>query len=97
MEKFGAFHTSDVGYWLSNFTKNTYPRNWTDTDKKLGEQMTAYLVNFAKTGDPNGENLPEWKSVNQTEWISYLDIGDEIKFVQMNPEKAAFWQTLENC
>ncbi len=93
MEKFGAFHTSDVGYWLSNFTKNTYPRNWTDTDKKLGEQMTAYLVNFAKTGDPNGENLPEWKSVNQTEWISYLDIGDEIKFVQMNPEKAAFWQT----
>ena len=90
VEKFGAFHTSDVGYWLNNFTK-LYPRNWTDTDKKLGDEMSSYIVNFAKTGNPNGENLPEWKDVSATAGISYLDIDDEIKFVEMNPDKADFW------
>ena len=24
--------------------------------------MAAYLVNFVKTGDPNGSNLTEWKA-----------------------------------
>ena len=91
MEKFGAFHTGDVGYWLNNFTK-LYPRTWTDTDKKFGDEMSSYLVNFAKTGNPNGENLPEWKDVSATENISYLDIADEIKFVEMNPDKANFWK-----
>ena len=90
MEKFGAFHTGDVGYWLSNFTK-LYPRIWTDTDKKLGDEMSSYLANFAKTGNPNGENLPEWQEVGSTKNISYLDIGDEIKFVEMNPDKSDFW------
>lgn len=90
MEQYGAFHTADVGYWLNNFTK-IYPRNWTDTDKKLGDEMSSYIVNFAKTGNPNGDNLPEWKDADGTENISYLDIGDEIKFVEMNPDKASFW------
>ena len=26
----------------------------------LGETMSAYLVNFVKRGDPNGEGLPQW-------------------------------------
>ena len=53
--------------------------------------MSSYIVNFAKTGNPNGENLPEWKDVSATAGISYLDIDDEIKFVEMNPDKADFW------
>jgi len=90
MEKFGAFHTSDVNYWLNHYSK-IYPRDWQDLDKKIGDTMSNYLVNFAKTGNPNGDGLPEWNEVGSTKNISYLDIGDEIKFVEMNPDKSTYW------
>ena len=90
MEKFGAFHTSDVNYWLNHYTK-IYPRDFTDTDKKIGDTMSSYLVNFAKTGNPNGDGLPEWGEVGSTKNISYLNIGDEIKFLEMNPDKSTYW------
>ena len=37
-EKFGAFHTSDVNYWLNHFTK-IYPRNFTAIDYELGDAI----------------------------------------------------------
>jgi para-nitrobenzyl esterase len=32
----------------------------TPADKKLAEIMNTYWTNFAKTGNPNGEGLPQW-------------------------------------
>jgi len=31
-----------------------------ERDRALAEQISSYWVNFAKTGDPNGKNLPVW-------------------------------------
>jgi para-nitrobenzyl esterase len=33
---------------------------WTPEDYKVSEVMLNYFANFVKTGNPNGENLPEW-------------------------------------
>lgn len=33
----------------------------TAADHELSRRMVAYWTNFAKTGDPNGEDLPTWK------------------------------------
>lgn len=35
-------------------------REWTATDHRLADMMSSYWVNFAATGDPNGEGLPHW-------------------------------------
>lgn len=31
-----------------------------EADQALADRMASYWVNFARTGDPNGEGLPEW-------------------------------------
>ena len=86
----GVFHTSDVPYWLNNFSpvKADY---WAGIDYKISDIMSSYLVNFAKTGNPNGAGLPEWDSYNSKE-ISYLKIGDPVKTVTFSTEKYNFWK-----
>ena len=72
----GAFHTSDVPYFLNVFTK-LREQYWTYADYALGDVMSDYLFNFAKTGDPNGEGLVEWKpnaSVYGTVDYSYMNL-----------------------
>jgi para-nitrobenzyl esterase len=56
---YGAFHTSEVPYALH--TLHTWKRPWQQTDLDLEETISSYWVNFAKTGNPNGKGLPEWK------------------------------------
>ena len=55
----GAWHSSDLWYWFG-----TLPNCWRpmeDKDYALSEQMSDYLCNFAKTGDPNkAAKLPTW-------------------------------------
>lgn len=54
-----GFHTSDVPYWLNHLSDNRKDA-WTETDVKVADTMSSYLVNFAETGNPNGDNLPIW-------------------------------------
>ena len=57
----GAFHTSDIPYFLYNLLD--YRKNyWEETDYKTADAASEYLVNFLKTGNPNSKNssLPMW-------------------------------------
>ena len=54
----GAWHSSDLWYWFGTLGKSWRPME--DKDYDLSEQMTDYLTNFAKTGNPNGADLPTW-------------------------------------
>lgn len=78
---FGAFHTSEVPYALH--TLHTWERPWQQWDKDLEHLMSTYWVNFAKTGNPNGNNLPEWKKYDKNS-------GDIIFFDDRVEMKAAF-------
>jgi para-nitrobenzyl esterase len=50
--------------------------------------MNAYLVNFAKTGNPNGTGLPKWP-VYSTKTNEILDIQSDGKPVgKPDPRKA---------
>ena len=62
-ESLGAYHSVDVAYVFGNFGLGTAPvsnRDYGDVDRQLGNQMMSYWINFAATGDPNGDGLPEW-------------------------------------
>ena len=55
----GAWHSSDLWYWFGTLENCWRPME--AKDYALSEQMTDYLTNFAKTGDPNGAGQPAWK------------------------------------
>jgi para-nitrobenzyl esterase len=54
----GAYHSAEIIYVFRNL--DTKPWAWADTERKLSEAMSAYWINFAKKGDPNGAHLPHW-------------------------------------
>jgi para-nitrobenzyl esterase len=56
---YGAFHTSEVPYALR--TLHLWNRPWQKIDRDLETTTSRYWVNFVKTGNPNGANLPIWK------------------------------------
>ena len=90
---FGAFHTSDVPYFLNKFS--SYRANaWTSKDYEFGKTLSTYLVNFAKTGNPNGGNLPVWEKVGNK--LEFINLGDTIKKVSFSKEKEEFWTKYYN-
>ncbi|SDL56226.1 carboxylesterase/lipase family protein [Siphonobacter aquaeclarae] len=75
-EELGAFHTSEVPYAFHNL--NRWNRPWTPKDRQMEEMMSAYWVNFVKTGNPNGKGLPVWPAF-QTGKEEVLDIGKDVR------------------
>jgi len=55
----GAWHSADLWYWFGTLENCWRPME--DKDFALSDQMTDYLCNFVRTGDPNkAAQLPTW-------------------------------------
>ncbi|MEK6324061.1 MAG: carboxylesterase/lipase family protein [Acidobacteriota bacterium] len=72
----GAYHAGEIAYVFNNLNRQNALLQ--DVDHKLAEMMSAYWVNFAKTGDPNGKGLPKWTPYNAKD-EPYLDFGDVVQ------------------
>ncbi len=57
--RLGPWHSGEQVYLYGNIPPRS--RLYDDRDRALSAEMTAYFVNFIKTGDPNGEGLPRWE------------------------------------
>lgn len=55
----GAQHASDIPFFFDTQAIK-YGAATTPRDNAMGTAISDYLVNFAKTGNPNGTRLPEW-------------------------------------
>jgi para-nitrobenzyl esterase len=55
----GAQHATDIPFFFDTAAIK-YGSKTTARDRAMGRAMSAYLVNFAKQGDPNGFGLPAW-------------------------------------
>ncbi len=74
-KRFGAYHTAEIGYALHNL--DSIQRAWTDWDRQLEKIMSAYWIQFIKTGNPNGAGLPVWKSFSGNEPQAMI-FGDSV-------------------
>jgi para-nitrobenzyl esterase len=88
---YGAGHGSEV-----SFVFNTLNARWgqpaeaTPNEKELARIMNSYWVNFAKTGNPNGEGLPNWPLYNNQNQ-NMLDVETDGKIISKpDPRKARF-------
>ena len=54
----GAYHSGDLALVFG--TTDKVGLDWIDKDHQVSRQMVRYWTNFAKTGDPNGEDLTMW-------------------------------------
>jgi para-nitrobenzyl esterase len=60
-EAVGAPHACEIEYCMGNL-RLVKEYAWTDDDYKVSETMLNYFANFIKTGNPNGDKLPEWSA-----------------------------------
>lgn len=77
---YGAFHSAEFGYALH--TLKFWDRPFTEIDYKLEETMSSYWMNFAKTGDPNGEGLPVWPTFDDNN-PELIELGDVVKAIPL--------------
>jgi para-nitrobenzyl esterase len=57
----GAPHACEIEYCMGNL-RLIKDFVWTADDYKVSETMFNYFANFIKTGNPNGNKLPEWNA-----------------------------------
>ena len=61
-DSLGSFHSLEIPYVFGGLREPAW--TWLpfdETDRKLSETVQDYWINFAKTGNPNGATLPEWR------------------------------------
>ena len=69
----GAFHSSELWYMFGTLDKCWRPME--KADYELSERMVSYWTNFAKTGNPNADGLPQWRPYTQADnYIQTLDV-----------------------
>ena len=56
----GAWHSSDLLYAFGTLGNNWRP--FEDIDYKISHQMLSAITAFAKTGNPNCAEIPDWQS-----------------------------------
>jgi para-nitrobenzyl esterase len=76
-DQYGAYHGAEIPY-IFNKHDNWLPTDEADT--ALTQVIMQYWINFAKTGDPNGESLPPWPRHEPGE-NKLQNLGDDVSFI----------------
>ena len=74
-EAAGAGHGSEVAFVFGTM------RQPNTTDQQISAAMQEYWTNFAKTGDPNGGNLPKWPKFDPQAraYLEFINAGPVVK------------------
>ena len=91
----GAVHSADIEYAMGTLDTNEY-YDWQDEDHAISKLFLSYYANFCKSGNPNGEGLPQWTAITKDnlDAAPVMIIDVESKEVA-SPEKEKAYRTLE--
>jgi para-nitrobenzyl esterase len=76
--KWGAGHWAEMRYVFDRL--DLEPWNWTAQDRRLATTMADYWTNFARSGNPNGADLPTWLPYDSQHQRA-LELGDDVKII----------------
>ena len=74
----GAFHASELPFV---FDSHSPFLNANAADHALTQTMVTYWSNFAKTGDPNGSDVPVWPAYSSADDV-WLHLKHEIESIK---------------
>lgn len=72
--RLGSWHSGEMIYCFGNIPESS--GLFDSTDRELSRLMVNYWINFIRTGDPNGEGLPEWDRSTTSERV--LELGENV-------------------
>lgn len=75
----GTYHSGEIIYAYGNVKRDTHSYRYNFTDLYLSEKMLTYWSNFAKTGNPNEENLTNWETWNTSSKL--IELGVDTRMI----------------
>jgi para-nitrobenzyl esterase len=68
-----AIHSTELSFVFGFYpSEGNLAGKYTETDTKVSDMVERYFTNFARTGNPNGEGLPQWPQFGEA--------GNYVKF-----------------
>ena len=91
----GAVHSADIEYAMGTLDTNEY-YDWQDEDYAISKLFLSYYANFCKTGNPNGEGLPQWTAITKDNLDAAPVMKIDVESAEVaSPEKENAYRTLE--
>lgn len=90
-EDVGAHHSVEHHFVFQTLIRSFRP--YTGFDYDISNELSTFWSNFIKTGNPNGEGLPEWTSYTK-ESPKVLEIAKERKMI--NPPESVKTEFIKN-
>ena len=82
-----AFHTMDISFWFYNTDVQISHTGGGARPRNLSGKISGSLVQFMKTGNPNGGGLPEWP--NYSEAKGETMVLNDVSEVKNDPDREA--------
>jgi para-nitrobenzyl esterase len=85
----GAFHSAELPYLFRNLAVRDW--EWGDADRALSETLSAQLLRFCATGDPNGPGLPAWPAFGEPDHTTMLWSAEPAAGAMPRQPELALW------
>lgn len=82
-----AFHCLDICFWFANTDLMLTHTGGGKRPRQLADKMSSALLQFMKTGNPNGGGLPEWKPYSPEKGETM--VLNDISALKNDPDRSA--------